>query len=324
MTEIDELGTSLHNRAYCYDPKCGFLLASARVSAQVPVVTMNRKTRSVPGKHLYGGHQAGASSAEINRDQNPTKLFSERLKEKRNELGWSQKEAANNFHVDLRSYQYWETGEKLSWVTRLTTIAQTMGVSVAYFFDEEWMPSLRLRDVEDIVRREACCSDFWVMKTGKRFLGAQDPATRGTMFDVMLHNKVNFHFVFAAADSGLPGDACASFEWFYSELEKHGKAADLRKHVEGLAIPDETTAFRLGLCDDWMAFVLAQYNAEGRRKFGRPIDVWIEFARAASKGPGRRSQEGLWIELDPDEARSWQQRRDSILKALPKYPLNKQ
>jgi len=264
------------------------------------------------------GKAPGESTRSKNATQNSAELFAERLKQKRNELGWSQAETADTVELNLRSYQYWERAENLDWVDRLAKVAEKMGVSVAYFFNQKWLPLLPLRNAEEIVGREECCSDFWVMKTGKKFM-AENPSIREKMLNFMLNNKVNFHFVFAAPSSGLPGDACASFELFCGEVEKHKSATALRKHIEGRSIPDEATAFKLGLSDHWMTFVLAQYNAEGRKKFKRPIDVWIEFAREATASSGGRAQEYLWVELDLDEARSWHQRREPILKSLPIY-----
>lgn len=245
-------------------------------------------------------------------------LFARRLRKRRDDFGWTQAEASRRIKVNLRTYQYWENGEKPPRPSLLARIAGEMEVPPGYFFDENWKP-LVIRDLAQIVDREQFCAEFWIMKTGKPFVSAEHPETRLKMIDSILSYKVHFFFVFAAPlQTGLPGDASASFQSFLADIEgRDPKQQDLlRPFVTGLPIQDVKDAYELGLCDDWMAFVLAVYNQSGERKYSKSIDVWIEFSRETGKGLGKTDKEGLWVELSRDEARTWYARRKNILNGL--------
>ncbi len=65
------------------------------------------------------------------------KIFAERFRAKRMELGWSQEEASNRIPVGLRTITGWESAKTAPHAAKLKAAADALGVSVAWLSGED-------------------------------------------------------------------------------------------------------------------------------------------------------------------------------------------
>jgi hypothetical protein len=178
---------------------------------------------------------------------------------------------------------------------------------------------MRMRSIDEIIKRGAHCDSFWVMRSGKPFVVGTDGKSFDLMLNFMAASQTHYYFVFVepAKDGEQRGRIFRAMESF-NALQK--KLADQPKsitsRIDGVAIP-ENRANELGLVDPWISFAMAEYSAEGREKYQRAVDVWMEFVFDVSKDSQTEQKQMVWLELPADEAESWREKRLPFLRTAP-------
>jgi hypothetical protein len=95
------------------------------------------------------------------------------------------------------------------------------------------------------------------------------------------------------------------------------KKMEISKHLEQIKkyeITDRAEAIALGLTDKWTTFSMAEYGDEGYARFGKTIDVWIEYTFDISKDSQSENIERTtrWLELPPEQAEAWRDQRQKF------------
>ncbi len=177
---------------------------------------------------------------------------------------------------------------------------------------------MRTRTAADIMARAAFCSSMWAIRSGRPFLVGVDQKTFEIMVQFMRDNsKTIFYFGFCDLpdfDGTRHGRAKDSYEAFWRKLNALPNSEKLTNRVVPIPIRREDDALRIGLSDPWISFAWAEYSEEGRIEFHRSCDVWMEFIFDISKNPQEERKEPVWLELPPDEAEVWREKRLPILK----------
>ena len=175
---------------------------------------------------------------------------------------------------------------------------------------------MRMRDADDMMQRAGLCDEFWVMRSGKPFAIGNDAKTFEVMTNFMKDSPTNYYFVYIEPKEG--GDqnkrifrAMDSYEALQKKLV--GCSEKIRSRFHGVPIPQDQ-AKEIGLVDPWISYAMAIYSEDGREKYQKRVDVWMEFMFDVSKDPQVEQKQFIWLELPSDEAETWREQRMPLLK----------
>lgn len=174
------------------------------------------------------------------------------------------------------------------------------------------------------------CKRFWTLRAGKPFVSLTD--------EKMLDSVVNFlklpegpfsYLVFpkyqffpVSGDNQKLSDSKISCVGLMSKLKDRLPNSPGISHLDKMIpveIEDESKAWELGLTDRWIAYAMAEYSEEGYARYGKSIDVWVEFSFDCSDQPqAERKEYTRWLELPTEQAELWRDRRQSFFNKVVK------
>src|SRR5581483_2506392 len=165
---------------------------------------------------------------------------------------------------------------------------------------------MKMRSLKETMERCALGTRFWVLRSGRPFVAGNDPAAFEFMARFLRENSADSYFVYLDADQdiGIGARHSRAKESFESLMERVTAAPDstaLLKKIHEVPIKDPVDAYKLGFTDTSVSYAMAEYGAEGRRKFQRDYDVWLEFVFDISKDPQNEQKQFMWLELPADE-----------------------
>lgn len=261
-------------------------------------------------KSRHGGRPvSGAATAS-------TSAFKARFSDLRQRKTMTQQEVAAFLGVGLKTVQNWESGNIVPRRGTVEEIAKKLEVPPSYFYPVP-RPVEAIKALADIFDREKYCSEVWILKTGRPFVSGENPALRRQMLDLMKDAGVMFYFVCPGPEcDGLAQHAYLSHQQFLAQVRELQDKEVYLQHSRWVEVPDSQAANSLGLVDDWMSFVCARYSDSGIRKWGKVLDVWIEFALDTDRSSDGVRKEWFWVELSKNEAESWWGRRWKTLQKL--------
>ncbi len=242
--------------------------------------------------------------------------FGGRLRQIREERGETQSAAAFRLKVGLKTIQNWESGKIVPSAEKVAQIARDFEVEVTRFYPVP-VSVESIKDITHIVTCQEECARVWILKTGRPFVSAEDSELREKMIGLMRDKAVEYYFV-CPGDGSRSQRAYMSHQRFVAEARGHKDYKAVEKHAHCVEIPDETVACALGLVDEWMSFVCAEYSEQGIRNRKRVLDVWVEFAKDLDVEGIRKVW--FWVELSKNEAVAWWERRSKILHDLVNSP----
>jgi hypothetical protein len=167
------------------------------------------------------------------------------------------------------------------------------------------------------------CDTFWTLRGGKPFLSLENDKMLDLVIKFLMSpDSPQSFLVFPAYQAkGGPNeaketDSKISCDGLMIKLKEKLKGLRLTKHahqMKPVEIADRQEAIDLGLADTWSAYAMAEYGTKGYARFGKSVDVWMEFVFDVSKDTlSGRSEEIRWLELPRDLAESWRNQRQAF------------
>ena len=181
---------------------------------------------------------------------------------------------------------------------------------------------MRIRTVEEVMEQSQFCSRFWIIRSGKPFVIANDPKMLEFVINFMKsHPVVQAFFVYRDKKEGEELDsqelqAKLSFEAFLRQLQSSKVNTSIIGRLEGVPIFDEIDANKIGLCDPWVSYAMAEYSDAGYDKYGRSVNVWSEFAFETAQSSQFEQKKLVWLELPKNEAMMWREKRLPVFRRL--------
>src|SRR3989344_2436421 len=176
---------------------------------------------------------------------------------------------------------------------------------------------MRMRTVPEMMQRASVCDRFWVLRSGRPFVAANDAATFELFQNFIKDTKTTFFFAFPIPDSSQdPEDrmfrAMESFEVLQTKL--NSESSSFADRIHGIRINTSIEANELGLVDPWISFAMAEYSLDGRTAYQNSVDVWMEFVFDISNDPQVERKQLVWLELPKEEAERWKEKRSKFWK----------
>jgi hypothetical protein len=173
---------------------------------------------------------------------------------------------------------------------------------------------MRIRSVSEVMDCGQFCKRFWVIRSGKPFVIVRDKRMQDATIRFLRDNEAFFVYRDPSDKDSEAGrrvsEAKASFDALLEILQNDPNWGEMEPKIHGIPIEDEIEAFRLGLTDPWASYAMAEYSEKGYAKFGKSVDVWMEFVFDVSKDPQFAvSRQPVWLELPLEEAEKWREQR---------------
>ena len=182
-----------------------------------------------------------------------------------------------------------------------------------------------IRNVPYLFECGRFCEAFWTFRAGKPFVALNDSKMMDSIVDFLKKtNSAPSYLVFPTYESE-PGSHQSKEKFTDAKVSCDGLMAKLRQKLEDSGNakllnrmrPIEISgkdALNLGLADSWNAFAMAEYGPTGYARYGKSVDVWIEFAFDVTRDPQSEKKEyRRWLELPREQAESWRERRQPFL-----------
>jgi len=178
---------------------------------------------------------------------------------------------------------------------------------------------VRIRSVNEVMERGKFCERFWIMRSGKPFVILKDNNMLNYMIKFLTENDAHSHFVYRdpkEKDSEEGRRICQakmSFDALWNQLKDREDCKGIIHKICHHPVQDEMEACKLGLNDPWSSFAMAEYSEKGYAKFGKSVDVWMEFVFDTSQNPQlEQSRQLVWLELPLEEAEKWREHRNGF------------
>jgi hypothetical protein len=183
----------------------------------------------------------------------------------------------------------------------------------------------KIRSVSYLFDCASVCDTFWTLRAGKPFVALNDDRMLDSIVDFLrLPQSPQSYLVFPTHQSKAESskakpkftDAKVSCDGLMVKLQDkletlgQGKLIARMKSVE---LPDRQAALDLGLADRWTAYAMAEYGPIGYARYGKSVDVWLEFVFDVSKDPqSERKEYTRWLELPREQAENWRDLRQEF------------